>query len=176
MAKVNSISPKYVLSILGAIAYIIFCLVFDVHKGVTFIQTNARHQSQSKDSGISLKTEQKLISEGGYTSIQNQIVVVDSLIYRIDRNERGSFLVGNVICDNNNRIVIRVAMSDEEADEYASIVFKKVRLRASLNKIISLPYEKELYTFDDELIWHRTYYDYVLEGSLEEIISIESYT
>ena len=127
--------------------------------------------SHSNDSTIALKSETKLTSDNEYVSIQNQIIVVDTLIYRIDRNEQGSYLLARVICDNDNIIILRLALNEEEVDDYASYEFKKVRLRANINKIRYLPYEKELLTFDNEPVWHHDSFDYILEGSLEEIIS-----
>ena len=175
MTSVTGISPKYFLSILAALAYILFCLVVDVQKGVSFYQTTAKmHNNSNEKSEITLKSTQSISTEEGYISIKNQIVVVDTVIYKIERNKERSFLVGRVICDNSNQIIVKLSLTEEEAEEFASIVFKQVKLRAEINRIKAYPFEREIYTFENELVWHQLNNDYLLEGSLKDVLSVHS--
>lgn len=170
MKKTGNISIKYVLAILGALAYIIFCFIFDVHKGVSFYQTTARNYSHSDDSKPTLLSEEEIDIDKNLISVKNQVVVLDTIIYRIDRTDKGTFLIGRVVCDNQNRIMVKLALDKQEGEDYASLVFRKVRLKAGINKIRGLPYEEELYTFDNSLVWRQLNYDYILEGTLEEVL------
>lgn len=169
MKQNESISPKYVLTILAGIVYIIFCFVIDVDKGVTFYKSTAKNYSYSdgkSDFEIPSNESQTI------TSADYQHVELDTLAYKIHHELKNSYLIARVICDNESIILVRLAIDPQNTKDYESYLMKKVRLKAEVHQIRKFPIEKEIFDFDGNLVWNQLHYDYVLEGNLEEIISV----
>ncbi|MCZ7602372.1 MAG: hypothetical protein M5R37_05870 [Melioribacteraceae bacterium] len=169
MKQNESISPKYVLTILAGIVYIIFCFVIDVDKGVTFYKSTAKNYSYSDG-----KSDFEIPGNESQTktSIDYQHVELDTLAYKIHHELKNSYLIARVICDNENIILVKLAIDPQNTKEYESYLMKEVRLKAEVHQIRKFPLEKEIYDFEGNLVWHQLQYDYMLEGNLEEIISV----
>lgn len=173
MVKTKQISVKHFVVYTSTVVYITICLLLTLEEDISKFQSYVDAiRSLKANSETVLLDKFELGSEEYLSALINHKVAADTLVYGLYSNEKGSYLIASVINDRDQRILLKLSVDSNIIQNYSKIQYKRVILTAQIKDILKLPYQKRIYSFDDQLVWENLKYDIMLEGKLDDLLYI----
>jgi len=171
--KKNKIFLKYFFIWSSVVVYLAACLLLTLEQNLARYQSYDEAIKSLKNNSETIILDKFEINSSEYLSaLKDQSVVADTLVYGLYSNDKGSYLIASVLNEKDQRILLKLSVDSDVLHNYSRIQYKRVILTAKINRVLKLPYQKEIYSFDNELIWENINYDIMLEGNLDELLYI----
>lgn len=155
------------------VVYITVCLLLTFEQSISKFQSYTEAVASLKsDPGTILLDKFEMNSEEYLYSLKNHTVAADTLIYGMHSDENGLYLITGITNQKDQRILLKLSVNSEIIKNNSKIRYKKALLTAKINNVLKLPYQKKIYSFENEIVWENQKYDIMLEGSLSELLYI----
>lgn len=171
----RQISLRHLLLFTISIAYLTICLQ------LTLEQNFSRYNSY-QETVESLRNNEEIVfldkfeldSEDYLFALKDHKIAADTLVYGLHRDDEGCYLIASILNSRDKRVLLKLAVDPQTAENYSGILYKRAILTAYITEVIKLPYHKEIYNFEKQLIWEDLKYDILLVGRLNELLYVTS--